>query len=214
MVGKSFTLLKLFPEHASEMFKLMCTYDAVSKKKVLKNTPELIEYVLGFAVFHDLTVYAERCPELNLDKAVNRLYRQEFLLDDYDIRSRLGAYDGVRLLNTYDCPLRFVPTGMTVCKKYILAEKLSDFEYWANQQERVLKADTRKHFLHNVAMGNMLPAEKQIKQKQTPGNTGLGRISDEAMHNLATKLAVRRNVSDPDQLLLDMMYCARYVKTK
>lgn len=198
MLGKLDVLLKLFPEYASEMYEFVCVYDAVSKAKVISDTPELVKYVLGFAVFHDLTIYSDRCPELGLDKAVKKLYQQEFLLDDYDIRTKLGAYDGVRLLKTYDCSLRFVPAGATVPMKYILAEKLSDFEYWANQQERVLQSDAKKHATHNVAMGEMLPADKKIKQRKKygVGNPGLKPISDNAMHRVATQLASRKKIKE------------------
>ena len=207
MLSKLDVLLKLFPEYASEMYEFVCVYDAVSKAKVISDTPELVKYVLGFAVFHDLTIYSERCPELGLDKAVKKLYQQEFLLDDYDIITKLGAYDGVRLLKTYDCPLRFVPAGATVPMKYILAEKLSDFEYWANQQERVLQSDVKKHAAHNVAMGEMLPADKKIKQrKYGVGNPGLKPISDNAMHRVATHLASRKKIKEnPDEALLNMI---------
>lgn len=208
MPSKLEVLLNLFPEYASEMFVLVCTYDAASRAKTIGNTMDLVKYVLGFAVFHDLTIYAERCPDLMLDKNVKYLYQQEFLCDDYDIRIKLGAYDGVKLLNTYDCPLRFVPTGSIVPKRYILAQKLSDFEYWAHQQERVLQPDIRRHFVHNIAMGDMLPPEKQIKPKVFHGNYGchMDPISDSAMHRIATKLATCKKVKAPDDLLLKMMY--------
>ncbi|MFQ6729960.1 MAG: hypothetical protein ACLRFK_02810 [Alphaproteobacteria bacterium] len=214
MLGKLDVLYSLFPEYTSEMFDFAVTYDAVCKKSMINNTPELVRYVLGFAVFHDLTVFSERCPDLKLDKAVDKLFVQGFLLDDYDIRTKLGAYDGKKLLNTYDCPLRFVPTGKIVPRKYILAEKLSDFTYWANQQERVLKPDVKKYAAHNVAMGDMLPADKKIKQhKSAVGNPGLKPISDEAMHKIATRLALRKKIKNPDEVLLDMMCHVRYVKT-
>ena len=215
-MGKLVALLKLFPEHASEMYEFICTYDAVSDIKVICSNSGLIKYILGFAVFHDLTIYAERCPELKLDNAVKKFYQKELLYDDYDIRTKFGAYDGEKLLNTYDCPLRFVPTGSKKPVKYILADKMSDFEYWANQQERVLKSDKKRHTAHVVAMGNMLPVEKQIKQKHTHGNYGahMESISDGAMHKIATKLAQRREIRNPNDVLLRMMYAFEYKNSK
>ena len=215
-MGKLETLLKLFPEYASEMYEFIYTYDAVSDIKVIGNNTELVKYVLGFAVFHDLTIYAERCPELKLEKMVADLYRQEFLCDDYDIRNKFGAYDGEKRLKTYDCPLRFVPTGEKKPVKYILAEKMSDFEHWANQQERVLKSNKKQHTAHVVAMGDMLPVEKQIKQKHTHGNYGahMESISDGAMHKIATKLAQRREIRNPNDVLLRMMYAFEYKNSK
>ena len=215
-MGKLETLLKLFPEYASEMYEFIYTYDAVSDIKVIGNNTELVKYVLGFAVFHDLTIYAERCPELKLEKMVAELYRQEFLCDDYDIRNKFGAYDGEKLLKTYDCPLRFVPTGEKKPVKYILAEKMSDFEHWANQQERVLKSNKKQHTAHVVAMGDMFSANKNIKTQTRHGNYGFHMlsISDNAMHRIATRLAKRRNITNPNDILLRMMYVIGRKKSK
>lgn len=206
---KTNILLRLFPEHANDIHEFEATYDAVFRAPV-RTKKQLIKYIIGFAVFHDLTVYAERIPELKLEMHIADLTTNRELLDEFDTRIRFELYDAHTLLKEYDGAFRFVPRGRHSCVRYLPQDKIKDFVFWAHNQERTLNRDepgSRKHYKHNVAMGKMLTEKQQIKHKQQVASIDdeFATVSDDAMDKIACALARRKDVKNPNSVLCNMI---------
>lgn len=203
---KTNVLNRLFPEHIDDMPEFEATYDAVFRVPV-NNIDKLVSYIIGFAVFHDLTVYSARAPELHLDMHIRVLSEKQELLDGHDTRIRFDLYDVNTLFKTYDGIFRFAPKGAVKIARYLQKNKIKDFKFWAKNQEMALDRDEKgsdNHRKHNIAMGNMLPKAKQLKKKQVT-SAKFKTISDEEMDEIAQELAKRKNVKNPDIVLCELI---------
>lgn len=203
---KYFCLSRAFPQYAAEMLFLMRAFDGFYQKPV-QDIRDLQDYILGFAVYSNLEIAQNVM--VGLDKRVTELIKQGRILTAGEIERKYNIKNAKFLLHEYDSALRIsTPTGT---KTYLTRDKESDFLFWVkNQSDALLRQkdkDITRVWKYQRAIKDMVttPIVKVPTVRKSPDKPDVWAITDAEMHEIATRLARRRNVKDPDIVLNDMV---------
>ena len=203
---KHFCLCKAFPQYVPEMIELMVAFDGAYQRPVT-DMSELRDYVINFAVYSNLAI--DKGDEMGIDKRVKELIAQGRVLTANEIEKKYNIKNAQFLLAEYDSALRLV-TG-TRTKSYLIRDKESDFLFWAQKQTETLARtpydNLRRAKKYQTATPDMVlkPIKKAPVAPKTYRQPDVWAISDSEMHEVACKMARKRNVVDPDTTLLDMV---------
>lgn len=206
IVVKHYFLCKAFPQYASEMMDLMRAFDGFYQQ-VVADDRDVQDYIINFAVYSDLPIGQEVVPVVS--RRVEELIKQGRILTANEIEKKYNIKNAKFLLSEYDSALRLATETGT--KSYLTRNKESDFLFWAQKQTETLARtpydNLRRVKKYQTATRDMVlkPIKKVQVAPKTYRQPDIWAISDSEMHEVACRMARKRNVVDPDTTLLDMV---------
>lgn len=202
---KLYWLCKSFPSHADKMCDLQRAFDGVYQRPV-ETQRDMQDYVISFAIYSDLTIHCH--PQLKLPEYVNTLLKQEKLLNDAKIERIYNINHGASFMEQSGYSLRLKHQNLRETV-YLTSDKIPEFSWWLKNQiasdKRCLRktydrrADLRLEAAKNIVLMQIIP---EVKNPDTPD---VWEIADDDMHEVAMSLAQKSNISNPNEVLNDLV---------
>ncbi len=203
---KHFCLCRAFPQYAPDMINVMRRFEAVYNQRVLC-IRDLQDYIIDFAVYSKTQIGVNALPDI--DKRINELINQGRVLTANALEKKYNIKNAKFLLGEYMSALR-ISTGADT-KIYLTRSKESDFLAWIQKQleafEKQPHVDYKRYLQYLKAVNGMsvkpIVTQPIVKKSRTQPDVWM--IPDTQMHEVACKMARKRRIKDPNEVLNDLV---------
>ncbi len=204
-------LYRMFPQYGEEMLFMMRAFDGFYQKPV-SSLQDLQDYIIAFAVHSNLEICSGT--GIGLDLRIKELQKQNKIMSVCTVGKKYKIKNAKFLLKQYGSALRYV-SQFGQEKLYLTSDKEADFLFWLKNQKKALYRNSEYKLLaqyNNATQGmSFIPTVTKSKSKN---DDDVWDVSDTQMHKIATILASKRRVKEPNIVLNDMVVAAMRANAK
>lgn len=203
-------LCRMFPQYSDEMLTLMRAFDAFYQKPV-SSFQDLQDYIINFAVHSNLEICSGT--GLGLDMRIKELQKQNQIMSACTVGKKYQIKNARFLLKKYGSALRYI-SQFGQEKLYLTADKESDFLFWLKNQKMALRRNSEIELLEQYNNASRGMSFTPVESKRKNGTDDVWDVTDAQMHKIATILATKHRVKEPNIVLNDMIIAAVRKKAK